>query len=256
MILPAGLIVTPHTASIFTPEALMIKGDKIIPYAGNEDKLGHFYRGQVLPHLHVTQLYFEVNTMIEGANVIYGRGRWRGLVNIIKIDDERKWTTVQYISGKQRTVLLSACSMKNPHLVPVHFSCYEKIQKELEQYYSKEVENFRPDWLASQNYTVRIVDSTVFAWRIGLELDNVVVGGNSVEIDSVRDSLSLKTNTYYFTKKPDTYVPSKEMKDPGIINTHWADKLAIRMLEGQRDIIDKHIENIETKIFESENSKQ
>ena len=56
--------------------------------------------------------------------------------------------------------------------------------------------------------------------------------------------------------KIDFTKPPKETKDTGIINTHWADKLAIRMLEAKRDIIDVMIEQRETKIFEAENPDQ
>jgi len=167
MNLPEGLIAKEHSATIFTAEAKMIHQGKVIDYKGNEDEVSTSYQGKRLPKTWVKQLYFEVITIEDGVNVIYGRGRSRALVRVIKIDDARKWVTVQYITGKQRTVLLGSCRMDKPHLVPIHFSCYLSIQEETKLYYSKNSDNFQPNYLVSNNYEARLHAGAFYAFRKG-----------------------------------------------------------------------------------------
>ena len=139
--------------------------------------------------------------------------------------------------------------MQKPHLVPIHFSCYESIQEETKLYYSKEMEGvFTPNYLISNNYEARAYAGEIYAFRKG---SPVIESGKGLELVQDQKTLEFSVKDH---NKP-VYKPSKEMKDPGIINTHWADKLAICMLEAKRDIIEKQIENIETNMFESENKE-
>ena len=249
MNLPPGLIAEEHAAMVFTTEAKMIQNGTVVPYKGNEEDLSSTIGGKTLPKTWINQLYFVVETMEEGISVIYGRGSWRAPVKIIKIDDDRRWTTIQYISGQQRTVLLSSCTKKGPHLVPIHFSCYVSIQEETKVYYSKTIEGFQPNFLISDNYEAREYGGTIFAFRKG---SPVIETGSKLKFQvPTGEKLNLvnKSKTIEFTKPPE------EIKGTSIINTHWADKLTIRMLEAKRDIIDVMIEQRETKIFESENKE-
>jgi len=247
MNLPEGLIATEHAASVFTAEAKMIHKGEVINYKGNEDDLSSTYQRKTLPKTWVNQLYFEVITKEDGVNVMYGRRKFRALVNIIKIDENRRWATVQYITGKQKTVKLASCTMEHPHLVPIHFSCYRSIHAETKVYYSKEEEgSFRPNYLISDNYEARVYAGEIYAFR---KASPVIESGKGLELIQNEETLEFSVKDH---NEP-VHVPSKEMEDPGIINTHWADKLAITMLEAKRDIIDKMIERHETNIFESEN---
>lgn len=246
MNLPTDLIAAEHAASIFTAEAKMIHQRKVIDFKGNEEDLSSTYNRKTLPKTWVNQLYFEVKSIEEGVNVIYGRGRWRGLVNVIKIDEDRRWVTVQYITGKQKTVKLASCTMEFPHLVPIHFSCYRSIQEETKLYYSKEIKNFQPNYLISSNYEARVYAGELYAFRKG---SPIIESGKGLELIQNEQTQEFSVKDH---NEPE-YIPSKEMEDKSIVDTHWADKLAIRMLEAKRDIIDVMIEQRETKIFESEN---
>ena len=246
MNLPEHIIATEHTATVFTAEAKMINRGKVINYKGNKDELSTTYQRKTLPKTWVNQLYFEVTSIENGVSVIFGRGRWRAMVKIIMIDDNRRWATIQYIAGNQRTVLLSSCVMQKPHLVPIHFSCYESIQSETKLYYSKGIKGFQPNYLISNNYEARVYGGTIFAFRKGSPIVGI---GKGLELHQNEETLDF----YVKDLNVKEHVPSKEMEDPRIINTHWADKLAIRFLEAKRDLIEIQLEKHETNIFESEN---
>ena len=241
MNLPPGLIAAEHAATIFTAEAKMIYQGKVIDYKDKEEELSSRLSNKTLPKPWINQLYFEVITIEEGVNAIYGRRSGRALVNVVKIDENRRFCTVQYISGKQSTYKVTSLRMENPHLVPIHFSCYKSIQEETKLYYSKTMKDFQPNYLESSGYEARVHAGEIYAFR----KDSPVI-----EAEPKKRLLVPTEEMPEIVKK---FNKIELTKDPGIINTHWADKLAIRMLEGKRDIIDKQIENIETKIYESEN---
>ncbi len=247
MNLPVGLIAAEHAATIFTAEAKMIHQAKVIDYKGNEEELTNTYQGKTLPKTWVNQLYFEVETIEDGVSVIYGRGRSRAMVVVIKIDDERRWCTIQYIAGKQRTVLLGSCKMEHPHLVPIHFSCYGSIHAETKVFYGDRPKGFKPNYLVSDAYEAIEYAGVIYAFRKG---SPIIDPGSKLKFQSPtgkKPNLVKNFDNIEFEKPPE------EKKDGGIINTHWADKATIRMLEAKRDIIDVMIEQRETKIFESEN---
>jgi len=165
MNLPPALLVSEQTATIFTGEAKMIYQDKVIPYKDNEGELSSRLSNRLLAKPWVNQLYFEVNTVEEGVNVICGRGRFRALVKVIKIDEKRKWCTVQYISGKQKTISVNSCKMEKSHLVPIDFRCYESIQDEIKVFHGNRPEGFKADYLTSDNYEAREHAGAIYAFR-------------------------------------------------------------------------------------------
>jgi len=251
MILPPGLIAEEHAATIFTAEAKMIKSGTVVSYKGNEDDLSSKMGSRTLPKAWINQLYFPVDTMEDGVYVTYGRASWRAVVKIIKIDDKRRWCTIEYMSGKQKTVKLNSCTMKNAYLVPIHFSCYESIRAETAVFYGDRPKDFKPNYLVSDNYEAREHAGAIYAFRKGspvIDLESKF----DLQLPKIDTTLAEFTNEMP-TRRERRPITGGIVDQKSIISTHWADKLTIRMLEAKRDIIDVMIEQRETKIFESEN---
>lgn len=150
MNIPIGLVVASRPARNFDKGAKVIYQKEIITIEDNVKQFYTLVKRVKIPIPGLTQLFFEINTVDPGVLVTYGRSKM-ATVKVIFVDEERKWATIEYFSGKQKTVLVDQCRVKEPYLLPLRFDYYEAIQDEFQKLREDRI-NFVPDYMASMNY--------------------------------------------------------------------------------------------------------
>ena len=126
MNIPIGLIVVARPANNFEEGSKVIYQKEIITIEDNRKQFYNTLKGKKIAIPGLTQLFFEITTVDPGVWVTYGRGR-AATVKVIFVDEQRKWATIEYFSGKQKTVLVDQCRLKEPFLLPLRFDYYEAL---------------------------------------------------------------------------------------------------------------------------------